>query len=1482
MRLRSRSAERAMSNETRFSGVTDACLLALRALMENEDIARELRAAPSPTLRRYRSRFAAPDFHALMALGRNALLVLEPKPQDSLASVVERVDSTSDLRTWAVRGRVELIGAAAQSVAGLTVELWEKNAAWAIARTSVVTDALGKFEALIHARDLSTPSREIYFRLLSDGSYIEPDPTQTWSPVEGVTTVVLAVTGTHIQGYLRSQDGTPVSGYTVKAFDVQLAGENLLAQTTTDTNGFYNIDVAYAGAKLDLMVRAYSGITEKAHAELTANVGQSIEVDLVVGNTELAGTSEYGAIAAAIEASRGAVAAKDLTSANVTTIANKFGLSPNLIQLAVDANAAAFYAGAGLLPELFYAIGHARQRVSVSAALAVTAADRQGAVNHAITGNLVSSTFANVATSQLTTLEGLRANFGVTDASTGVISRLSVILAVAGITSTSTSIPPASGSQQALLNAYVNYSGSLEQFWADPTLPGTTGLTGAQLTNAKNALGMGIYTLNHPPMVQSLWLAGIQTAADLAKQTKAQLITRIGSSVTLPGGSSAITVGVPGEVFDTPGTPGTADEYATAMVTALAQAFPSNAVVTAYSGSPLTGTTAAGANVGTFFSSNPSFDFASTSLPAFVRSNPSAFSSNTGAQPLVERVARLFKVAPEVNRYSTVQGLWNAGFTSARSISLYGREPFIALMTSATYGWSSDLAKQVYVKASHTSALATQIAMQYGASFQAPGAGGALPQLGFDATGALAAPSTIADWSSMFGSLDYCQCDECASVLGAAAYLTDLLHFLEQRPSGATPTMLRALKTRRPDITKIQLSCTNTNTLVPSIDITNEVLEQRVVDPSAISGLTAWYRADSLVEAADPAAIGATILARYRADQGVVLVAANVVRWNDIGPSGDGNRHATQATAANQPTYNASNVAFNGQPTVKFQPGTSGQWLATPNWSAAQAQPVTIFIIAKDNAAHATTNTYFVDSIDSAHQFAVYADHSNGALGITGSLNSGVAVDGAASLLVAQFDTNFKLAVGTNAYNNTVTGVGTTGFAGVTIGSYAGHGVLYSNSDIAEIVYFQGDLTQTQVQQLAAYARERYGVDYTIGRWNDQSALHDTTHDLLQTTSGAQPTLKVVDPNYNYQPTVAFSAAGSNRLVSSTWASSLTHPETIFIVGNFDGTTANQYLADGGTLNERVIFNSAGTTDGGIYAGTTLSSGTARTSKPHVICGVFNAASSAIRVDTNTPNATGTSGTTDPRTALTLGSGAATPGEYLNGSIAEVIIYNRALTAAEIAEVNAYLGARYGITIDTPAYNQTTWSADDLALHPEHLLTAAYDTLATKVYPWSMPYNLYLDETRSYVAAKNTTRSAILFAPLAATLVADPYTDASWAREVLAMSELQLEVIQGSGSLVSSLAATDYWGLSPSPATPWYARFVAVSVLLAKSGLSFDDASAVVASKYVQASSGITLNLHGSCDTEKATLDGLDLSGTTSASFFDRFHRFTRLHYALG
>jgi hypothetical protein len=79
------------------------------------------------------------------------------------------------------------------------------------------------------------------------------------------------------------------------------------------------------------------------------------------------------------------------------------------------------------------------------------------------------------------------------------------------------------------------------------------------------------------------------------------------------------------------------------------------------------------------------------------------------------------------------------------------------------------------------------------------------------------------NWALLFGALNQCACKHCQTALSPGAYFVDLLQFVDNAPR-------RSLFDRRPDLQDIEISCTNTNTSLPYIDLVNEALEA-VVQP---------------------------------------------------------------------------------------------------------------------------------------------------------------------------------------------------------------------------------------------------------------------------------------------------------------------------------------------------------------------------------------------------------------------------------------------------------------------------------------------------------------------------------------------------------------------------------------------------------------------------------------------------------------------------
>ena len=108
----------------------------------------------------------------------------------------------------------------------------------------------------------------------------------------------------------------------------------------------------------------------------------------------------------------------------------------------------------------------------------------------------------------------------------------------------------------------------------------------------------------------------------------------------------------------------------------------------------------------------------------------------------------------------------------------------------------------------------------------------------------------------LFGTLDYCECQHCSSMYSPAAYLTDLLRFIEEKDAITPNTSVQdILLSRRPDIANIKLNCENTHTPLPYIDLVNEVLENAVPVASATPPTNSNFSHQSTLSAAELRAI---------------------------------------------------------------------------------------------------------------------------------------------------------------------------------------------------------------------------------------------------------------------------------------------------------------------------------------------------------------------------------------------------------------------------------------------------------------------------------------------------------------------------------------------------------------------------------------------------------------------------------------------------
>jgi hypothetical protein len=280
--------------------------------------------------------------------------------------------------------------------------------------------------------------------------------------------------------------------------------------------------------------------------------------------------------------------------------------------------------------------------------------------------------------------------------------------------------------------------------------------------------------------------------------------------------------------------------------------------------------------VAAFLQANPDFDLLSTSVDTFLKERAGGKELD-GLRAKLKRWQRLARLAPATERYAAMRGLKALGITSAIKAA-WRSDLALRSTTVNALGASSDNGARQATRFSAASAGGDGARAMPGDSLVSPSGGGItdslhavaewvsmagitagervitppgiLRLLGDSDLGAVPAETGAPDWRALFGSLNACKCRHCGSVHGPAAYFVDLLHYID-RPiprtsdrSAPTVNPLAELVKRRPDLPHIELSCDNSETPLPYIDLITEILELAVETPSGSGPFWAPPRTD--------------------------------------------------------------------------------------------------------------------------------------------------------------------------------------------------------------------------------------------------------------------------------------------------------------------------------------------------------------------------------------------------------------------------------------------------------------------------------------------------------------------------------------------------------------------------------------------------------------------------------------------------------------
>ncbi len=214
--------------------------------------------------------------------------------------------------TFAISGRI-IDGQTKQGIPGLRIEAWDKDLIFNDLVGSVETDRQGRFSMSFttdYFSEIFFDRRpDIFFKVFHGEKEIRPINAPfipNMQPGEREITIEVDLSSVEepkeflVKGTVKDEAGSPESGLLVRAADIDLRREEPLGETTTDSNGYYEITYTpeqFARAEkksADLVVRVFDAQGEiLAHSSIRYNANPTEEIDLVLGSGIIHEPSEY-------------------------------------------------------------------------------------------------------------------------------------------------------------------------------------------------------------------------------------------------------------------------------------------------------------------------------------------------------------------------------------------------------------------------------------------------------------------------------------------------------------------------------------------------------------------------------------------------------------------------------------------------------------------------------------------------------------------------------------------------------------------------------------------------------------------------------------------------------------------------------------------------------------------------------------------------------------------------------------------------------------------------------------------------------------------------------------------------------------------------------------------------------------------------------------------------------------------------------------
>lgn len=659
-------------------------------------------------------------------------------------------------------------------------------------------------------------------RQRADATIAAPKPFEVVNLVVAVDAPAFSV-----EGKVASRTRAGVSGLRVQIVDKNAGPDVPLAEVSTADDGSYAATFSYGGPKLkpDLQARVLSGETFLGTSEVRYNAPNAVTLHVVLPDGAAAVlASEHETLTGALSAHfQGRLGDLQETSdrQDITYLANKTGWDARAVALAAlsdqfSARTAAA-AGAGIDPPLFYALFRAGLPASEDALYQADPTTVRSIWQKAVEQGVIAQSMTQAIPAAAERFQALSAQRLLTGPALAGASTLQEMLTTSRLDATQ---------QTQFAELYAAHRADLPTFWNAVTAAFGQETSGRLQLDGK----LGFLTINNAPLMQALHTSagdgGLTDPLQLARQ-----------GYYRPAQWSALltgTVPVPKEIpGDTPEAQRA--NYAEYLAAQVRLSYPTAALahMVGNGSLPLVGAAPGISDqVHDFLTEHQGqFEIGMQPVEQFIAHNQIIVPETTVAQ--VKSLQRVYQITPSDE---AMTGLLKNKLDAAYHVVRYDRETFVQTYGQDLGGVES--AAQTYDRSVQIHNAVLNIAIGYitaknGIPLGAQRLESAAPGLNLDGQIMQPAPQPPGNASEiiayptleeLFGSMDFCDCEHCRSILSPAAYLVDLLHFIDQ-PPGAAGNPQAVVLDRRPDIQYLPLTCENTNTALPYIDVVNETLE---------------------------------------------------------------------------------------------------------------------------------------------------------------------------------------------------------------------------------------------------------------------------------------------------------------------------------------------------------------------------------------------------------------------------------------------------------------------------------------------------------------------------------------------------------------------------------------------------------------------------------------------------------------------------------